>query len=744
MSKPKQTNPPPSASRARGWRTVVAWFIVLLFAAEIGAALFLQRPDKTFAVSAFAKLPLTFNGRVQPMDSLARNSLLQIRGITSVPLEGNGPDGRWGRWEELRQHGDTLSERRWYQFNKHPKKLKPSEWLLEVMLDAPRADDRYIFVINHPDLRSLLRLGPGVEKSGLHFYRFNDLRDRLAQLQPEVARAGRLEAAQRSPYDRAVLQLHNAWSLYMRLKNTLQPEDTEHFTNELEQYLAGAARARETVQAMQARGEELTDAKLTEVLGPLQRLAGRYEAMARMEPPLVIPPQKHGDHDHGWQRTGEALLEAPRAGLPESIRHYAAMSVAYRAGDHTAFNRALGEYRASLERLGLTRELKKGAREEFYNRMLAFKRSMYVYLAAFLLILLYWANLTGLWRVTALRLIWLGFLVHTAGLIFRMWLEGRPPVTNLYSSAIFIGWGAVALGLVLERFYRDGIGAAVAAVVGFLSLIVAHNLSLGGDTMEMMRAVLDTNFWLATHVVVITLGYASTFVAGFLAIVYLARGLFTRTLTEATGRALTRMVYAIVCFATLFSFVGTVLGGIWADQSWGRFWGWDPKENGALIIVLWNALILHARWGGLIRERGLMNAAIVGNIVTSWSWFGTNMLGIGLHSYGFMDAAFNWLLLFVGSQCLLVSLGLVPTTQWRSLAAAGAPAGTRHLVAALSAGLLAAHVVTMLQHSAVWPLRLFVAELLLMFAMLMVHLWRPAGPAPPVKAAPGTPRPAAA
>jgi cytochrome c biogenesis factor len=126
------------------------------------------------------------------------------------------------------------------------------------------------------------------------------------------------------------------------------------------------------------------------------------------------------------------------------------------------------------------------------------------------------------------------------------------------------------------------------------------------------------------------------------------------------------MVYAIVCFATLFSFVGTVLGGIWADQSWGRFWGWDPKENGALIIVLWNAMILHARWGGMIRERGLMNCAIVGNIVTSWSWFGVNMLGIGLHAYGFMDAAFKWLMLFNGSQVALIVLGCLPLTVWKS------------------------------------------------------------------------------
>ena len=166
-----------------------------------------------------------------------------------------------------------------------------------------------------------------------------------------------------------------------------------------------------------------------------------------------------------------------------------------------------------------------------------------------------------------------------------MVLEGRPPVTNLYSSAIFVGWGAV-IRAGLERIYRDGIGNVTAACIGFLSLVVAHNLSLDGDTMEMLRAVLDTNFWLATHVVVITLGYASTFVGGFLAVVYILRGVFTRSLGSATRQALVRMVYGIVCFATLFSFVGTILGGIWADQSWGRFWGWDPKENGALLIVL--------------------------------------------------------------------------------------------------------------------------------------------------------------
>src|SRR5688572_7242301 len=84
------------------------------------------------------------------------------------------------------------------------------------------------------------------------------------------------------------------------------------------------------------------------------------------------------------------------------------------------------------------------------------------------------------------------------------------------------------------------------------------------------------------------------------------------------------------------------------------------------MIVIWNAVILHARWGGWVRERGLMNMAVFGNIITSFSWFGVNMLGIGLHSYGFMDAAFKWLMLFVVSQLFIIAVGLLPRSYWRS------------------------------------------------------------------------------
>jgi ABC-type transport system involved in cytochrome c biogenesis permease subunit len=241
--------------------------------------------------------------------------------------------------------------------------------------------------------------------------------------------------------------------------------------------------------------------------------------------------------------------------------------------------------------------------------------------------------------------------VHTIAILCRISITGRAPVINLYSSAVFIGWGAVLFGLVTERIFRYGTGNMLAASSGVMTLLVAYGLNKG-DTMPVLQAVLDTQFWLATHVISVTLGYVATLVAGTLGVGYLIAGWIGKD--PKALRDLYRCCYGAACFGILFSFVGTVLGGLWADDSWGRFWGWDPKENGALLIVIWNALILHARWDGMVAARGFATLAIVGNVVTAWSWFGTNELGIGLHSYGFTSGVLMWLSLYVGSQLAFI------------------------------------------------------------------------------------------
>jgi cytochrome c-type biogenesis protein CcsB len=653
---------------------IAPWFFVGLFALEI---FFVMKPkkDRELHVREFGRLPVLLNGRIQPFDSVGRNSLLQIRSTGDCPLE---IVPGWKFWH-------------------HPKKLKATEWLLEVMTRPEDADTRSIFLIHHAELIGDLKLqDKGVENSGLRYYTFDELKpvaqEIFKQVGPILEREEKKQstAEQRTVFEKQLMKLYNAVTLYQRLKCTLQPEGTDNWSKELADFQKNIAAAR-AAQLAGTKSENLDQELLQRINRPYQEI----EQMARFGYALIIPPSNPETSRDNWQNAGSSILEFARADqFPVPVTDFAAMATAYRGNNAAGFNAAVDHYNDWLKS-GFTKELKKGRAEFYYNDVKAFLHCIIMYIFALvvacvaLLTLTLAPNFSETLRRSASYVIILAWCFHTFGLIFRMVLEGRPPVTNLYSSAIFIGWGAAFLGIVLERIYRLGIGNIVAAFAGFVTLLIAQNLAIGGDTMEMLRAVLDTNFWLATHVVVVTLGYASTFVAGLLAIIYIVVGLFTPILREklqprefagaATkaqiakggsqieiGKALSKMVYGIVCFATLFSFTGTVLGGIWADQSWGRFWGWDPKENGALLIVLWNAIILHARWGGIVRDRGIMNLAVFGNIVTSFSWFGVNMLGIGLHSYGFMDAAFKWLVFFIATQLVVIGLGLLPLHLWKS------------------------------------------------------------------------------
>jgi ABC-type transport system involved in cytochrome c biogenesis permease subunit len=665
-------------------------FFVALFAIEI-IAVFAPKKEGEFHTREFGRLPVLMNGRVQPLDSVGKNTLLQLRGTGDVPLE------------------EVPSWKFWH----HGKKLKPSEWLLEVLFKPDVADTRPVFLIHHPELLAELNLrDKGIEKSALRYFTFNELRTVRTASSNLVAaeimeQAGQVQdllhqgtpEKQLTSLQQQVLKIAKAISTYMHMKSAVIPSgwgDLPSNMSEVNGLLAPGAAAMRAQQAGQPYNQHDLD-QLREMFTE-RREAGQTF-------PLVIPPANPEEARDEWTTAPLGVLESVRMGnLYPPVKFFREMAAAFREGNAAEFNGAVAGYKDWLS-TKFARELKKGREEFFYNDIKAFLHAMIMYLFAFVLVAVSlltlgsFPNVSNSFRRSAFWLVVLAWLLHTFALIFRMYLEGRPPVTNLYSSAIFIGWGAIVLGLALEIFFRVGIGVAVAALTGGVTLIIAHNLALSGDTMEMLRAVLDTNFWLATHVVVITSGYASTFVAGLLGITYVLLGVFTPVLrvsvgkkgaaamalpvtglvgaaamakavenrgTIEVGKALAKMAYAIVCAATLFSFVGTVLGGIWADQSWGRFWGWDPKENGALIIVLWNAVVLHARWGGLVKERGVMNMVIVGNIVTSWSWFGVNMLGVGLHSYGFMDEAFRWLVAFIASQVFLIGLGLLPQRLWKS------------------------------------------------------------------------------
>jgi len=623
-------------------------YLVLLFGVlYLASSLRPKEPRTEFDLKEFSLLPVLANGRIKPLDTVARTSLLTLQARQRVIA----PD-------------DT--------------ELSTTEWLLDVLFRAEAADTYRTIAIDNLEVLSLIgqdeesikRTYTGAKRvmailgflpSTHRRFAFEQIEPYLSELDSQARLADAVEAPARDAFQRAVVKLRNNLYLYQQLKHSVVlPGDT--------QFLSRLQRLQDEmvvgVAAVRARaGGQEHDEALAERVMEAGMMFQRMEQVAYL---LPIPPLDGSQNDADWQSTGQALLGSFQDGLvnPYALT-YAALADAWRNQNAEQFNTLVRLYQEDLN-AKFGPQVAKAEAEATFNRAEPFYAALKLYVLAFLIAIVSWLRWPDILQRSANWLLLLAFVATTVGLAVRMWLEGRPPVTNLYSSALFVGWGAVGLCLVLERIYRNGIGSTAGGLIGFCTLLIAHHLSLSGDTLEMMRAVLDSNFWLATHVIIITIGYSATFLAGFLAMIYILRGVLTKSLDRQTSDALSRMVYGIVCFATLFSLVGTILGGIWADQSWGRFWGWDPKENGALLIVLWNAVVLHARWGGLARTRGIMALAVFGNIVTSWSWFGTNMLGVGLHSYGFMDEAFKALVAFVVSQLALIALAYVPSTKWRS------------------------------------------------------------------------------
>jgi ABC-type transport system involved in cytochrome c biogenesis permease subunit len=398
------------------------------------------------------------------------------------------------------------------------------------------------------------------------------------------------------------------------------------------------------------------------------------QAMTAMKAPRAIP-MTLGDKtapEDAWQPYPVAYAMASLMQLSgqkpdDSTVDFNAILGAYQRKDVKAFNDGVARYAAHLEQTRPPQWNETRVHEEAYFRHVdPFYVAISLYVLAFIVGLFGWLLKYRPLNWAAFTLILLTFVFHTIALGLRIYISGRPPVTNLYSALIFVGWAAVLFGLMIEAIYRLGLGNIVASIAGYATLVIAKFFFSGGDTITVLQAVLDTQFWLATHVVCVTLGYAATYMAGLFGVLYVVFGVATPLLDKALRKELGRIIYGIICFAILFSFYGTVLGGLWADDSWGRFWGWDPKENGALIIVLWNALILHARWGKMVGDRGLAVLAIGGNIVTTWSFFGVNQLGIGLHSYGFDNRIAVIVDAVAAASLILIALGSLPPRMWWS------------------------------------------------------------------------------
>jgi ABC-type transport system involved in cytochrome c biogenesis permease subunit len=587
--------------------------------------------DGQIDLNEFGQLPAQADGRIKPLDSIARSSLLLIS----------------NQQEFKDKNGD-----------KHP----AIKWLVEVLsaADALRGPvaDYEVFRIENDQVLNLLGLKG---KPGWYRYSLAEILPAYDKLTDALDRAKAKDEKQQDEFDGKVLELGRRLFVYQQLAQhhvprAVPPQDVGGEWRTLADVDAAIA----PPSMRKAAFEHVLD----QVREWLKKEGKDPEQLPRSEHALLV--RLAGEKA---EKMIDELIESKRGEVSPAADAFVKILNAYREGKADRFNEALNAYRANHLTHVPESDVTKAGWEAFVNHFTPFYLAAIIYAWVIIIGCLSWLYWHETLRKAAFWLTLLAVAVHIIALVSRMYFMDRwfVFVTNLYSSAVFIGFAGVVIGLIIDLIFRDGVGLVVGAALGGATAALAHNLLAdGSDTMGMLQAVLDTNFWLATHVSAVTLGYAATAIAGLLGAAFIIAGHVTPSLDRARVRRLASMTYATVCFATLLSFTGTVLGGIWADYSWGRFWGWDPKENGAVLIVIWNALILHARWGGLVKQRGLAVLAVTGIMFVVWSWFGTNQLGVGLHAYGFSNKLAIFCTVMWGVCLALIAAGLVPLRYWWS------------------------------------------------------------------------------
>ena len=472
-----------------------------------------------------------------------------------------------------------------------------TDWIINLILNPENGRDQKIFNIRNPEVASSLFL----DWTNEHKYSFNQITPGLSEQSSMLEMIDQKDASDRTVYEK---------QLYEISRNIL-----------------------------------------------------RFEEISYLKALKFIPPSNNSESGE-WLSPFDFILKGiPANENQEAILNSLQMYLANRlAGNDLEMSSALNRYKMALSTFqGINVKVDNLKKETWMNRVNLFYISLGLYLLSFIFLSISWMIKPILLNRVAYLLLISGTVIHGYGIFLRMQIMERPPVTTLYESVIFVSLIIMALAVLLEYFRKDGLGIFVGSVSGSVLHYVGFSYAADGDTLGMLVAVLNSNFWLATHVTTITIGYGASLMAGCVGHLYLIQEI--RGVNSASLKSIFNNLFGITLLALFFTLFGTILGGIWADQSWGRFWGWDPKENGALLIVLWQLMMIHMRLSGLAKPKEFALGMALNNIIVALAWFGVNLLQVGLHSYGFDDGVARNLFMFIGFE-IIFCLG---TYYWPSL-----------------------------------------------------------------------------
>ena len=558
-------------------------------------------------------IPIQESGRIKPLDTYARNQTLAFYGKRKI------------------NHED----------------LSAIDWILDLFIFPEKGLEQKIFNIRNPDIVNAL----GLEwTNNFHKYSYSEIFPGVQDQLPLIRNIFEKKDEDRDLFDNQLIEIYQNVMKYREIASSLScllPMFTVYDPGTAKKLHLQPGQFTSYAHIMSHRGslldvsqniltkpeESWTDSEreVALLLYSLQQTSTDDFAKALK----IIPPEK--DDSTGlwispWELLDGRVIEPHQDKILKSMEAYL---VARYEKNSVAMSSALESYKTGIlsspaERINFS-ILEK---EIWVNKANLFTVSLIFYLLGVILLGVSWMVQPTLLKNIAYGTMVSGFILHTYGIYLRMVIMSRPPISTLYETVIFVGFVIVLFSVVIEYLRKDGLGIFIGSISGSLLHYVGFGYAADGDTMEMLVAVLNSNFWLATHVTTIILGYGSSLMAGLIGHLYLIEKIRVPK-QSAHLKSIYDNMFGVTLIALFFTLFGTILGGIWADQSWGRFWGWDPKENGALLIVLWQLMMVHMRLSGLAKPDSFALGMVLNNIVVIMAWFGVNLLSIGLHSYGF-------------------------------------------------------------------------------------------------------------
>ena len=569
-------------------------------------------------------IPIQEGGRIKPLDTYARNQALAFYGKRKIKHEN----------------------------------LSAIDWLLNLFTNPDKGLDQQIFNIRNPEVVNALELE---WTNNFHKYSYNEIYPGVENQLTLIRSIFEKKEKDRDTFESQFAELYQNIMKYREIVSSLScllplftvysPETAEYLhispgqSTSYAHIMSHRASLFDASQGILTKPENEwsdTEREIALLLYNLQQASADEFAKALK----IISPSKNDSSGlwlSPWELFDGREIEPHQNKMIKSLEKFL---LARFQNDISAQNAALSSYKTGLlsypvERINFS-VLKN---ESWLNKANLFTNSLVFYLLGFIFLGISWMIRPTLFRRVAFGSIILGFFLHTYGIILRMIIMSRPPISTIYETVIFVGFVIVLFSLIIEYLRQDGLGVFLVSVSGAMLHYVGFGYAADGDTLEMLVAVLNSNFWLATHVTTIILGYGTSLMAGLIGHLYLIEKIRVPK-DSARLKSIYNNMFGVTLIALFFTLFGTILGGIWADQSWGRFWGWDPKENGALLIVLWQLMMVHMRLSGLAKPDKFALGMVLNNIIVIMAWFGVNLLSIGLHSYGFVSGIAVNIILF--------------------------------------------------------------------------------------------------